>query len=161
MHDLYSKFSNAHLVIILCLWMQSLEWAHSKYVYKRNKSSVIQKEHTWNDGKPVFKSGRVERKGSYVTENSQRMIWNLNVKGTKMSPRKSTWLKVNSKKREKFSQSCQSCILLLEYSVDPKAFPYNKDYFELKFMQSYSSRVQEWKYGARINLVTEIINDGY
>lgn len=97
-----------------------------------------------------------EERWRYATENSRHMIWNLNVKGTKMSPRKSTWLKVNSKKREKLSQSCQSCILLLEYSVDPKAFPY-KDYFELKFMQSYSSRVQEWKYGARINLVTEII----
>ena len=42
--DIYKKVFNIcrvmHLVIILCLWTQSLEWAHSKYVYKKKNVSL-------------------------------------------------------------------------------------------------------------------------
>ena len=36
-HNWWNLIDILYLVMILCLWMQSLEWSQSKYVYKKKK----------------------------------------------------------------------------------------------------------------------------
>lgn len=47
-----------HLVMILCLWMQSLEWAHSKYVCKRKVSRYSKR----NNNKKLIQKKKIEMK---------------------------------------------------------------------------------------------------